>query len=223
MDAPDTPLEGALAALPIFPLPEVVLFPGALMPLHVFEPRYRDLTRDVLGGARLLAMARLKPGFEPDYEGRPPVHAIAGVGYVIASEHLDDGRYHVVLRGVGRIRIAEELPPAHAYRTVRAEMLVDTRSQRSPADLAGAHGQLIALCDRLAGHLEEGGDHLRELVRSLSSPAACVDVMSAALVADPDERQQLLETLDPAGRIDLLLGHVAALLGRYDPGPRSVN
>jgi Lon protease-like protein len=210
------PPEGALAALPIFPLPDVVLFPGALLPLHVFEPRYREMAHDVLEGARLVAMARLKPGYEADYAGRPPVFPVAGVGYVIASEHLEDGRYHLVLRGVGRIRIAEELPPSRLYRAVRAEMLVDTHSARSPADLAGAHAQLIALCDRLAGHLSEGGDSLRELVRALSSPAACVDVIAAALVTDPDDRQQLLETLDPGLRMELLLGHVALLVRAHE-------
>ena len=219
----EPPLESALASLPIFPLPDVVLFPGALMPLHVFEPRYRQLTRDVLEGARLMAMARLKPGYDAVAEERPPVYPVAGVGYVIASEHLEDGRYHLVLRGVGRIRIAEELAPARLYRAVRAQLLVDTHTKRPPAELASGHGQLVALCDRLAKHLDDGGDSLRALVRSIASPAACVDVIAAALVVDPDERQELLETLDPSARMDFLLGHVAALIGQYDAGPRTLN
>ena len=219
----DVPLESALKALPIFPLPETVLFPGALLPLHVFEPRYREMTRDVLAGARLMAVARLKPGYEPEYYGRPEVHPVAGVGYVIAAEQLEDGRYNVVLRGVGRIRIAEELPVAHAYRTVRAEMLVDSHSQRPTSEVTAAHEQIIALCDRLSHLIEEGGENLRELVRAVPSPAGCVDVLAAALVTDIDERQRLLETLDPAVRLERLLGHVAVLVARFSTGPKSVN
>jgi Lon protease-like protein len=219
----DVPLESALEALPIFPLPDTVLFPGALLPLHVFEPRYRDMTRDVLGGSRMMAVARLKPGYEADYYGRPEVHAVAGVGYVIAAEQLEDGRYNIVLRGVGRIRIAEELPAAHSYRTVRAEMLVDTHSQRAASEVAAAHEQVIAMCDRLSHLLDEGGDNLRELVRAVPSPAGCVDVLAAALVTDTDERQRLLEALDPADRLERLLGHVALLVSHFSSGPKSVN
>ncbi|HEX3850250.1 MAG TPA: LON peptidase substrate-binding domain-containing protein, partial [Polyangiaceae bacterium] len=80
-----------LAALPIFPLPNVVLFPGALLPLHVFEPRYRELARQVLSGRQLMAVARLKPGFEEHYEGRPPVFEVCGVGSVIDSVAHGDG------------------------------------------------------------------------------------------------------------------------------------
>jgi uncharacterized protein len=219
----DVPLESALLALPIFPLPETVLFPGALLPLHVFEPRYRDMTKDVLEGARLMAVVRLKPGFEPEYLERPAVYGVAGVGYVIASEKLDDGRYNIVLRGVGRVRIAEELPPTRSYRAVRAELLVDTRSRRSASEVLTAHEQLIAMCDRLSRLIDEGGENLRELVRAVPSPAGCVDVLSAALVTDADERQKLLEMLDPVERLERLLGHVAVLVSRFSGGPKSVN
>ena len=219
----DVPLESALTSLPIFPLPDVVLFPGALLPLHVFEQRYRDMTRDVLAGSRLMAVVRLKPGYEAEYEGRPAVHDVAGVGYVIAAEQLGDGRYNIVLRGVGRVRIAEELPPTRTYRAVRAELLVDTHSRRTPPEVTTAHEQLISMCDRLSRLIEEGGENLRELVRAVPSPAGCVDVLSAALVTDADERQKLLEMLDPAERLERLLGHVAVLVSRFAGGPKSVN
>src|SRR5215470_7185187 len=98
----------ALAALPIFPLPNCVLLPGGLLPLHVFEPRYRELTRDCLAGQRLMAVARLQPGHEAAYFGRPPVHDLAGLGRIICSDELADGRFHILLRGIGRVRIVEE-------------------------------------------------------------------------------------------------------------------
>src|SRR5438445_1440036 len=95
----------ALDALPIFPLPQTVLFPGALLPLHVFEPRYRALTRDVLAGRKLMGVARLKPGFEATYDGRPPVFSVCGVGIVTESVEHADGRFDLTLRGLSRVRI----------------------------------------------------------------------------------------------------------------------
>src|SRR5450432_2501998 len=92
---------GALDALAVFPLPDLVLFPGTLLPLHIFEPRYREMITHVLGGSRVLAVARLRPGFEETYQDRPPVFELCGVGYVVAAEPLEDGRWNIMLRGVG--------------------------------------------------------------------------------------------------------------------------
>jgi uncharacterized protein len=78
--------------LPIFPLPAVQLFPHALLPLHVFEPRYRELVRDCMAGAQLMGLPLLQPGYEARYHERPAVHAVCGVGRVIAHDPLPDGR-----------------------------------------------------------------------------------------------------------------------------------
>jgi Lon protease-like protein len=94
--------------LPLFPLPNVVLFPNVFLPLHVFEPRYREMVADALNGDRLIGMVLLKPGWEHDYEGRPAVYPIGCTGLMTHSERLDDGRYNIVLRGVERFRIVEE-------------------------------------------------------------------------------------------------------------------
>src|SRR5215468_2321453 len=96
----------ALALLPIFPLPNCVLLPGGLLPLQVFEPRYRELTRDCLAGHQLMGIARLRPGFENAYYGRPPVYEMCGVGKIICSEELSDGRYRIMLCD----RLAEVIP-----------------------------------------------------------------------------------------------------------------
>jgi Lon protease-like protein len=214
---------GALAALPIFPLPDAVLFPGALLPLHVFETRYRALTSDVLAGKRVMAIARLRPGFEADYEGRPPVFATCGVGYVVGSEALPDGRFHILLRGVGRAAIEAELPPEKPYRVVRARVLVDSRSQHAAEVLAERHEQLLAVCDRLSLLMDARGAELRELARALPSPAGCADVLAAALVREADDRQALLEMVDPADRLAAMTGHVAELIVRMSPATGAPN
>jgi Lon protease-like protein len=213
----DLPLD-ALDRLPIFPLPNCVLLPGGLLPLHVFEPRYRDMTRDCLGGSRVMAVARLRPDDDLalDRLERPAVFSHCGLGRIIASEELPDGRFHILLRGVARVQIAEELAAEHAYRQVRAVLLDDQGSQRPDAVRAG-YLQLVSLCDRLALCLDKGGDQLRELVRGQPSAAETADVITAALVTDPDARQTLLETLDPADRLAHAISHVGRLLCELAP------
>jgi uncharacterized protein len=94
--------------LPLFPLPNVVLFPNVFLPLHIFEARYREMVGDALTGDRLIGMVLLKPGWERDYEGRPPIYPIGCSGLITHVERLADGRYNIVLRGVERFRIVEE-------------------------------------------------------------------------------------------------------------------
>src|SRR3954469_9395432 len=93
----------ALTSLPIFPLANCVLLPGGLLPLHVFEPRYRDLTRHCLATHQTLGVARLRPVFEWAYYGRPPVFERFGVGKIICSEEMPDGRFALLLRGIARV------------------------------------------------------------------------------------------------------------------------
>jgi Lon protease-like protein len=204
----------SLSALPIFPLPNCVLLPGGLLPLHVFEPRYRQLTKDCLAGDQVMGVARLLPGFEADYQGRPPVYGQLGVGRVMASEELPDGRYLLLLRGIARVDLVEELPARKQYREIRAKILCDKTVD--PALLRASHGKLVDLCDRLAHLLEQGGGQLRDLVRT-GEPGACADAVAAALAQDPDERQRLLECLCPATRLEKTIALVGSLLCELAP------
>lgn len=97
-----------LSAVPLFPLPGVVLFPRAVLPLHVFEHRYRLMTADATAGERLVAMALLRDGWERNYHGRPPVEPVVCVGRILNCQRLDDGRYNFLLQGVARATIRQE-------------------------------------------------------------------------------------------------------------------
>jgi hypothetical protein len=221
------PLEGfqehELAQLAMFPLPDTVLLPGTLLPLHIFEPRYRDMIRDVVAGTGLMALARLVPGYETSYHGRPPVYPTLGVGRVVASEELDDGRYNILLRGLIRATVAEELPPDRLYRVVRVVPIVDA-DRGEPALLRATQQKLIALCEDLAAQLEPGGESLHALARSASAPGRCADMVSAALVTDPGDRQRLLESDDPLERLELAIQHISRLVASLDgPDPGSLN
>jgi Lon protease-like protein len=204
-----------LAELAIFPLPSATLFPGAALPLHVFEPRYRELVRYVLARRKVMAVARLKPGFEAAYEGRPPVFEACGVGVIESHNQRPDGRFDLTLRGLGRIRIVEELPPLHAFRSVRAVRV--TEREVPPALLGAWQTKLRALWDQLAPHLPQPARDLRVLTRDAEGASAYTDRLAAALIADPDASQQLLAEADPGERLRLLTARVQELVDALSP------
>jgi uncharacterized protein len=209
------------ARLAIFPLPDVVLFPGTVLPLHVFEPRYVEMTRDVVAGTRHMAIVRLRHGFQSDYHGRPPIYPVAGYGEVIACQELPGDRFAIAVRGAGRIRVDRELPPERSYREVVATLLPD-----HPVDedaVAMVRAQLIAVCERIAQGLGADGDGLRELVRGDEDTARLTLALASALVRDPDDRQALLETRTPATRVNRLLDHASQVLTTIGDAPRSPN
>ena len=122
--------------IPIFPLPNVVLFPSALFPLHIFEPRYRAMVADALEGERLIGMVMLRPGWERHYEQAPDVYPVGCAGFITHADRLADGRYNIMLRGLEKFRIAAERTlreGAERYRIARVESIKETVSGASAA------------------------------------------------------------------------------------------
>ena len=200
MTTPLTPAE--LAELTIFPLPSSALFPGTPLPLHVFEPRYRAMVRDALAAKKPLAVARLRPGFESDYEGRPPVFEVCGAGRIVEHVEHEDGRYHLVLRGVERVRILAELPAEHAYRIVRAERLEDLPGD--PRVSAALVTKLQTLWQALAPTLPEALRQLHEITSGADDASAFSDRLGAVLASDAELAQRLISELDPCERLQLI-------------------
>jgi Lon protease-like protein len=108
------------AEIPLFPLPETSLFPGVSRPFLVFEPRYREMIADALKGDKIIGMIRLRPGFEKDYEGRPPIYGVGCAGTIDKFEQLPDGRYVILLRGLTTFRVVSE-DQRKPYRLARIE------------------------------------------------------------------------------------------------------
>src|SRR5688572_21127051 len=126
-DAQDEHLD--LSAVALFPLPNVVLFPRAILPLHIFEERYKAMTADVLKGDRRIAMALLKPGWEKSYYSRAAIDPVVCVGQILQHEKLPDGTYNFLLQGITRARVIEEEPTGERmYRVARLEPLVETKA-----------------------------------------------------------------------------------------------
>ena len=130
--------------IPVFPLPNVVLFPTVSLPLHIFEPRYREMVADALEGDRIIGMALLQPGWEGSYEARPPIYPIGCAGLITHAERLPDGRFNIVLRGLEKFRIVREHAD-RAYRLAEVDPIVDTARGTDREAVQAARRRLEAL------------------------------------------------------------------------------
>lgn len=109
----------------LFPLPNLVLFPNVVQPLHIFEPRYCEMLLDSLQDDRLIAMALLQPGWEHQYQNRPPIASTVCVGKIVSHTPTDDGRHNILLVGLKRARIISEIDPCRAFRQAKVEIQPD--------------------------------------------------------------------------------------------------
>ena len=206
-------LARACAALKVFPLHGVVLLPSTPAPFHVFEPRYRALFADALGGDRILAVpSLLRP--EGASEERAAVFPVAGAGIIEAEERLPDGRYHVLVRGLARVRLLEEVESDRPYREFRAEVLEDVHPPGGPGALDGEADALRQLVLELAQLLppESGASQLAEAVAQLREPGALADVVAAAAISEPEAKLGVLEELDVARRLRRVQAEVASVV-----------
>jgi hypothetical protein len=173
--------------IPIFPLPNVVLFPNVFLPLHIFEPRYRALLADALAGDRIIGMTLLQPGHESNYHGRPPVYATGCAGVITHAERLPDGRSNVVLRGLEKFRITGE-DDSREYRVATVDALPESTSEEDKAVLRRQRQRLETL---LIAAIERSGADPR------FPPAVgdddLVNALAQYLGLEPVERQALLE------------------------------
>jgi uncharacterized protein len=170
--------------IPLFPLPNVVFFPKMPMPLHLFEPRYVQMAADSLEGDRVIGMVLLKPGWEPDYEGRPPVYPVGCAGRIEQSERLPDGRYNLVLRGASRFRISLE-HPGGSYRRASVEALDDVLERQDELD---------AMRRKVLVAIGQAGDGPSALVLQGELPHdVFVNALAQTMTLSPVERQSLLD------------------------------
>ena len=174
------------ATLPIFPLPGAVVFPGVVMPLHIFEPRYRAMVEDALAGERVIGMVLLRPGFEDDYYGRPPVFALGCAGGITRAQRMRDGRFNIVLHGIGRFRITGE-DTSRPYRVAHIEPIPEAEDVPQPAAFALQRQRLLGALAKVLASVN-GAE-----AASAVPDADLVNGLAQDLDLEPLERQALLE------------------------------
>jgi Lon protease-like protein len=206
-DMPELPTE-----IPVMTLPNTVLFPHALLPLYIFEPRYRQMLADVLQGNRFFAVAGLDPERAEEPGSEEPPFMIAGLGMVRASHDNKDGTSNLILQGLARVRfraIVSETP----YRRCAIELLATAPG----APETELRRQRIALLHQLGQFRDLGGPIPSEAVtflRTLRDPEIFLDVAAFTVCQDAEEKQKLLEELDTAARYSRFLRHLRAAAAR---------
>ncbi|HVF71127.1 MAG TPA: LON peptidase substrate-binding domain-containing protein [Chthoniobacterales bacterium] len=186
------------------PLPGALLFPHALLPLHIFEPRYREMLEHALREHRMFSVALLKPQ-RTDWRSAADFFHTAGVGLIRACVGRGDGTSNLILQGLQRVRFtgfAQESP----FPIAEIEPLESESTESVEADALGA--KVVELYSKL----KTAGRHLPEKVDKylshLSDMEMLADLMAATFITDPERRQQLLEELSLTQRLRLVIQYL---------------
>jgi Lon protease-like protein len=196
-------------ALPLFPLSNVVLFPGVQTPLHIFEPRYRQMTQEALAAEQQIGMVAVPPEHGPEMAGDPGLYPVGCAGLIAQSQRLPDGRYNLLLAGTRRFRILGEEPRAGSrlYRVARVELLDDPFPIDEQPRVARLRERIVALVRSLVEHSDAGraADVTTELFRDVDD-VSFVNSLCNALAFPPAEKQGLLEADTIPARFERLEG-----------------
>jgi len=201
----------------LFPLPNLVLFPHVIQPLHVFESRYVDLLHDALEDDRLIAMSLLEPGWESDYEGRPPIARVACLGRVISWQALAGSGYNLLLLGLRRVRWLDELPPDRTFREAYVDILEDHFPTASAGRRPELQRELVAAFETLMPCVRDSEDLFNQLSLETMSFGTLTDVISFALDLNLPVKQALLDEVNVDRRAAMLLSHIRAASLDSDP------
>jgi Lon protease-like protein len=206
-------LERFTGLVRLFPLPNLVMFPHVLQPLHVFEPRYREMLQDALADDQLIAMALLSPGWEADYEGRPPISPMACLGRIISHHQLEDGSYNVLLLGIERVRLIRELEPSKSFREAEVQVCEDFYPPEAAAQRAALHRALGKSLLKALPLVPQAREQLDQLMAADLPLGVLADIISYLLDIDLREKESLLAECDVHVRAKKLLLHLKATAG----------
>ncbi len=190
--------------VPVFPLGQVVLFPRALLPLHIFEPRYRAMLKDCLSGSRCMVIAMVPDPADLDLHGNPKIAEIAGLGNVVDHEELPDGRSNILLQGVARVRL-DELPFVGPYRRAKVTPLEESETELSTVDMTA----LVAAVTSFAAEVRRRDPSFEFPLPRSGRAGTLADLSAQHLLADAGARQAALEELDVTRRAELVMRELA--------------
>lgn len=200
----------------LFPLPNLVMFPHVMQPIHIFEPRYVEMVEDAIRTDQLLAMSVLQPGWEPEYAGRPPVYSQVCLGKIATHARTEDGKYNLLLLGLKRARIRRELPPLRAFRQAELELVDDHYSASSSQRREELHAELLETFRGFLRHESPVQEQFDQLLASGQIPLGMLsDMISFTLDLPLDAKLRLLDEAN----VDERAAYLLRLLGRM-PGVR---
>ena len=197
---------------PLFPLPNVVFYPHVLLPLHIFEPRYRQMVADALRDNRYIAMALLQPGWESAYnEKAPAIFDTVCLGKITAEDRLEDGRYNLFLRGMSRAKVLEEEPNDLPYRVGQLEVCRDQYHHPPMIDRRNRQHELLSGFREMFPEIDL--DHVLLQAMEVDIPwGGLCDVLADSMELEPADAQKILEEFDVDLRSDLVLDRLRELL-----------
>lgn len=203
---------------PVFPLPEVVLFPNVILPLHIFEPRYREMTESILRTDRFIALAMLTSGADPQQK-RAPIHETLCLGRVVAEERLEDGRYHIVVQGLARATVEgehdrEDLP----YRLADLSIRESSESTGSKVEDDLLRHEAILRYRKAFPNVDVNRVFEQLMGADVPLGVFC-DVLANTLKYDPEFSQSVLEETDTSARMTLLLDQINRLISGEKSNP----
>ncbi len=204
-----------LEDMPVFPLPNVVFFPHTKLPLHIFEPRYREMTADALEQGLPIAMAQIDVTKPTDEHGRPAIHDVVGAGFIGKHQKLPDGRYFLELDGVARLRVLKEHQPDKSYRRIQAEILGEHGEDGTKEQVETLH--LFTATLRQIN--SEAADFIHRILAGSEDASSIADQIANALIGEADVRQALLRNLDIGERLAVVSDRLSEILARTAVAP----
>ncbi|MEM8944220.1 MAG: LON peptidase substrate-binding domain-containing protein [Planctomycetota bacterium] len=204
----------------LFPLPDLVMFPHVMQPLHIFEPRYCDLLNAALDSDGLIAMSMLAPGWESDYEGRPPLNPYACLGKIVTHQRQSDGHYNVLLLGLRRIRIDQELPADRSYREANVSLLDDYYYPENDEMRSALQAELTEKFQDSLPQEAPANPNVEEMLSSEIPLGVLTDLVSFAVPLDLKTKCELLGESDIDQRAKKLLAAMHESEERGQPKPR---
>ncbi len=192
----------------LFPLPNLVMFPHVMQPLHIFEPRYPALLEDALATDKLITLMLLAPGWESDYDGRPPLLPIGCLARVAGHQPQPGDRHNVLLLGLRRVRLLRELAPLHPFREAEVEIIEDEYPSAAAAERPALQHALVKAFQHVMPRLEVSGQ-LESLLENNLPLGVLTDIVSYSLALDTADKESLLSEKNVDCRAAALLEHLS--------------
>jgi Lon protease-like protein len=202
---------------PLFPLPNTALYPNSLLPLHIFEHRYRTMVDDALDGPKLIALGLLQPGWEENYlEKGAPVESMVCLGHITAEQKLSDGRYYLMLNGISRARLLHEIDTDLPYRVANLELCADICSDQPTINREHRRQELLTAFRSLFPEVDLDTILIQAMDSEVPLGTMC-DVLASSMSLEPVWAKQFLEDLDVDSRSDTMLAYLKQLSREKTP------